>query len=341
MDIRSLAAHLGLSIGTVSRALNGRKDVSASTRLRVAEAAAALGYIPNQAGRALRQRRTGTIAFILPVVPDSITYGDPFFLSVLEGVQAELEAEGLELIVLLSQVDQDPLGVLQRHLQRGIADGWILAATRREDARIALLLAQNTPFVTLGRSETKGSYPSIDLDFEGMVDAAMARLITAGHRRIAIITSGPGVNFSHIVIARYKAALRRAGLPFEPDLLYAGSTDVEDCAAATRAFLALPHPPTAIFAISETGPVGVYASLRAAELQPGRDIAVIGQRRTPACCALTPALTCFSVTLRDLGQELARALILQLGKEPTVEAEPPRLWPMTLIEGESVNPAPA
>jgi len=333
MDIRTLATHLGLSIGTVSRALNGRKDVSAATRARVEQAAQALGYTPNQAGRALRQQRTGTIGFILPLVPDSALFGDPFFLAVLDGVQAVLDAEGLELVVLLARVEHGSLRVLQRQLGRGIADGWILAATEREDARIALLVAQQIPFVTLGRSDTPGAYPSIDLDFEGMVDTAMARLIAAGHRRIAFITSGRDINFSHLVIARYEAALRGAGLPIDPDLLHAGRVNAEHCALATTAFLALETPPTAIFVMSENGPVGVYASLRAAGLEPGRDVAVIGQRRTPACAALTPALTCFAVPLRDLGEELARALLPGLRGEGATATR--RVWPMHWVAGES------
>lgn len=340
MDIRGLAAHLGLSIGTVSRALNGRKDVSETTRARVTAAAQALGYTPNQAGRSLRRQRTGTVAFILPQVPDSIVFGDPFFLSVLEGVQIVLEADGLELVVLLSRADQESLSVLQRHLRRGIADAWILAATGRQDARIALLASRGTPFVTLGRSETPADYPSIDLDFEAMVDDAMGRFVAARHERIAIITSGPNVNFSHLVIARYEAALRGAALAVDPDLIYAGSVNAEQCAAATNAFLALERPPSAILVLSETGPVGVYASLRTAGLTPGRDVAVIGQRMTPACAVLNPPLACFDVGLQDLGKALARALLSVMKAKGTYEGDAaPQLWPMTWMQGDSMGPA--
>lgn len=335
MDIRSLATHLNLSIGTVSRALNGRKDVSEATRTRVIEMARKLGYTPNQAGQSLRRKRTGTAAFLLPVGPDSMTYGDPFFLSILNGVQTVLDENGLELVVLLWRIEQNPLEVLERHLRRGIADGWILAATQSQDTRIALLLAQDTPFVTLGRSETAGIYPSIDLDFEDMVDTVMARFLAAGHQRIALITSGPGVNFSHLVTARYKAALQGARLPFDPDLLYAGSDSAQQCAQVTTAMLALDRPPTAIFVMGENGAVGAYASLRACGLEPGRDIAIVGFRHTAACAALQPALSCFSVPVRGIGEDLARALVRQMKEGPQDEAIAPALWKMTWVEGES------
>lgn len=335
MDIRKLAAHLGLSTGTVSRALNGRKDVSAATRTRVIEGARALGYAPNQAGQSLRAKRTRTVAFLLPVLPDSMTYGDPFFLSILDGVQAVLDAEGFELIVLLWRIEQNPLDVLRRHLGRGIADGWILAATGREDPRITLLSAQAMPFVTLGRSDTRGQYCSIDLDFESMIDTVIARFLAAHHRRIALITAGPGVNFSHLVIARYKAALKSAGLPFDPDLLYSGPDDAARCAQVTTDMLALRPPPTAIFVMGENGAVGTYASLRSAGLEPGKDIAIIGFRLTAACAALQPALSCFSVPVRDIGEDLARNLIAQMEQRTDSGATAVRLWTMAWVQGQS------
>ncbi len=99
MDIRELARHLGLSIGTVSRALNDRKDVSPATRQRVVEAAAKHGYIPNQSGRTLRSGRTGTVGFMLTLEHDSAIHGDPFFMALLEGLQNGLSEHDLDLVV--------------------------------------------------------------------------------------------------------------------------------------------------------------------------------------------------------------------------------------------------
>ena len=90
--IRRLADHLDISIGTVSRALNGRPDVNEATRQRVLEAAAQMGYVPNQSGRALRKGTTGVIGFMIETGAKTAADGDTFFLSVFDGVQTVLGA---------------------------------------------------------------------------------------------------------------------------------------------------------------------------------------------------------------------------------------------------------
>ena len=84
-SIRDLARHLNISIGTVSRALNGRADVNAETRRRVLEAARSLNYAPNQSGRSLRQGTTNMVAFILET-SRKMPLADTIFMSVLDGM---------------------------------------------------------------------------------------------------------------------------------------------------------------------------------------------------------------------------------------------------------------
>lgn len=338
MNIRGLAEHLNLSIGTVSRALNHRRDVNPETRRRVIEAALALGYTPNQSGRALRRGRTGTVAFILPLTTDSGTYGDPFFMAVLEGIQAALEREGLELVVLPVRRDQDQVEHLRRHLGRGTADAWLLVEIKREDERIALLERQRVPFATFGRSLTQGHQPWIDLDFEQVTGIAIGRFTASGHRRIALIVPGDDVNFSEIVIGSYCSALEMAGLTVDPQLIYQGPVDSAASAGATARLLALREPPSAIFVVSENGPVGVYAALRAAGLEPGRDVSVIGSRETAASALLDPPLTCFSLDLQRLGEAFANMLVRSMKDEVGEAGDRSVLWPFETIEGRSDHP---
>ena len=84
--IRQLAEHLDISIGTVSRALNGKPDVNEETRRRVLEAAEQLGYVANQAGRSLRKGATGIIGFMMETGHDVTGQGGTFFMRVFDGV---------------------------------------------------------------------------------------------------------------------------------------------------------------------------------------------------------------------------------------------------------------
>ena len=337
MDIRALASHLGLSIGTVSRALNGRKDVREATRARVLEAVAALGYVPNHSGQTLRRGQTRTVAFILTPSADSAAHGDPFFMALFGGIQAVLATRQLDLMVLLARSDEDQFGFLQRAVSRGLADGWLLSATMRNDPRIPFLLSRKVPFVTLGRSLSGGSQPWIDLDFEAVAHRSVARLAAAGHRRIALAAPASDNNLGHVFAEANRAALHEAGLAVDPALLLRVGSGEAGGYDAVDALLRLPEPPTALILNGETMPVGAYRRLHEAGLRPGRDMSLIGVRETPASRSLSPSLTCFSLSLDDLGRHLAEALLQAMGTDADRHPADPvqYLWPMTLVEGLS------
>lgn len=336
MDIRALAGRLGLSIGTVSRALNDRKDVSPLTRQRVLEAAAAFGYTPNQSGRTLRIGRTATIGFMLTLEHDSAVHGDPFFMALLEGVQSGLVEHGLDLVILLARKGEDGETFLRRHIARGTVDGWLLSGTQYQDARIALLSAHRIPFVALGRTASIGGYSWIDLDFEGVVAEAMALLLANGHRRIGLVTPPATINNSHIVVAEYCSALAAAGLSVDDALIHRGDSDEHDGEAATRELMALEQPPSALLLMGETAPVGAYRALRRLGCEPGQDIAVVGLRDNPTCQALSPDLTCFSLDLNALGLALAHELVSIIAdKEYETHKWLQMRWPLHLRLRES------
>ncbi|MBY9064909.1 substrate-binding domain-containing protein [Sphingomonas yunnanensis] len=336
MDIRALASHLGLSIGTVSRALNDRKDVSPVTRQRVLEAAATFGYTPNQFGRTLRSGRTATIGFMLTLEHDSAVHGDPFFMALLEGVQAELVVHDLDLVILLARKGEDGETFLRRHIARGTVDGWLLSGTQYQDPRIALLSERGIPFVTLGRTGEVSDHAWIDLDFEGLVSEAMSLLLAEGHRRIGLVSPPATINYSHVVAATYQKALIEAGLQVDGALIHYGETDEHDGEAATRELLALEQPPSALLLMGETAPVGAYRALRGLGREPGRDIAVVGLRDNPTCQALSPDLTCFNLDLNALGSALARGLVdVIASKERGSSARVQMRWPLALRLRES------
>ena len=166
-SIRDLARHLNISIGTVSRALNGRAEVNAKTRQRVLAAAAKLNYAPNLSGRNLRRGATHAVAFMMQPHPGDQQYGEPFFIPLLKGLQASLAERGLDLIVLMGAPGDYQQERLRRVVELRWADAVVLAWTRRNDERIDYLTEAGFPFATLGRSRSGGAgYPSLDLDFE-------------------------------------------------------------------------------------------------------------------------------------------------------------------------------
>ncbi|NGP17049.1 LacI family DNA-binding transcriptional regulator [Devosia aurantiaca] len=336
--IRRLAQELNVSIGTVSRALNGKPDVNEETRKRVLEAAAAMGYVANQAGRALRKGSTGVIGFMMQTGHEITGEGDVFFMSVFDGVQTVFARHQLDLVALLCSSEEDPDAYMQRVVARGFADALIISATKREDHRIDFLAKRNIPFIALGRSKTDAGHPWLDLDFEGMAEIGVSRLIEKGHRRIGVFAPLDDTNLGFVFVDAYQKALARHGVTFDPDLVFRAHPNERGGHAIAYAIAAMPadRRPTGFVLTNEVMSLGLYNGLYEVGLPPGRAIAVIG-RDSPQAHFLVPKLTSFRLSLRDLGIELAESLLATM---PLYAEHYPlgivrKLVGLDLIEGES------
>lgn len=336
MGIRELAKHLNVSIGTVSRALNGHKEVNAETRRRVLEAARALGYAPNQSGRSLRQGTSNTVAFVLSAEGTG-EQDASFFMALCRGIQAALASHGLDLVIHLTTPGADPLSRVQRIVERRLADGLILPEIRRTDARLDYLADKAFPFVALGRSLSGGAHPWLDLDFESAVRQGVARLAALGHRRIALATGNAGLMLDHILRDAYRRAVLAHGLVADPTLSQEAPIDETGGDELARRFLALPKPPTAILFAHQRAVAGAYRRFAAAGCRPGRDIAILScSPDSPTAQFLVPALTCFRLALPELGRRLADALLaIMPGHRPAEADLVQTVWPWELVARES------
>ena len=336
IGIKRLAQHLNISIGTVSRALNNRPDVSQETRRRVLEGAAELGYVANQSGRSLRRGQTGVIGFMMQTGHEITGQGDTFFMSVFDGVQTVLSRHHLDLVALLCSSDEDAYDYLRRMVSRGFADGIIISSTQRVDPRITFLAERKVPFVTLGRSTTDAGQPWLDIDFETIARVAVNRLVAHGHRRIAITVPHDSTNLGYIFRETAEATLRSHGLTLDPALIFRSRPSEAGGYAIAQGILAQKQRPTAVILVNELISTGLYRGLTEANYLPGRDIAVIG-RDSPQTRFLSPTLTGFRQSLRELGIALGEALLASMPKyaELYPMGTVRTVWPTELVEGES------
>lgn len=136
-NLKQLAQSLGLSITTVSRALDGYADVSAATRERVREAADKVGYRPNASARRLRRQRAELVAVTLPSDPGHI--GPPHFLDMLSGCAEHLAAAGLNLVIAPVPRGESELDICRRFVDGRRVDAMLLVRTKRKDERVEFL----------------------------------------------------------------------------------------------------------------------------------------------------------------------------------------------------------
>jgi DNA-binding LacI/PurR family transcriptional regulator len=340
--IRALARHLDLSVSTVSKALNGRFDTNAETRKRVLEAAAELGYVANQSGRALRQGATRTVGFMIESNQAAPTDSDNFFMAVFDGVQTVVRRHHLDLIVLPCASDEDPAEYLNRIVARGLVDALIISATRRNDPRIPLLEKAKVSFVALGRSGDV-AHPWIELDFEGVAKRSVDRLVELGHRQIAVSLPATDLNLGNLFLKGYKKALKEHGIVFMSELAIRTESSDEGGYQLGATLLAMKPRPTAVILSYELPAVGLYRALNEIGLAVGRDLSVIAFRDSPITRHLVPRITSFKTSLRDLGVALGETLLSTmpdfLDAYPNIAQQ--RIWPMELVAGDSDSPPKA
>lgn len=312
MGIRALARQLGLSIGTVSRALNDRPDVSEATRARVKEAAARIGYVPDQSGRSLRKGRTGMVAAVIPTRGMSPS-AEAMFLKVLEGVRRTLLRSQLDLIVLFRGPTEDPLDHLHRVVSRHIADGILITEVVPDDMRMPFLTEAGVDFVALGRDGVgSDDYPWVDFDFEDIAHTAARHFAEAGHRRLVAALSDLPLNYNTLLAARFIAAASAAGLG--PDAVQVWRIGPAGLAPAHLAALSGPDAATGFLTGNETIAASIYTALAAAGRSVGRETAVINALPTLTLQPFAPPLASFETDLDAVGVALARHLTARLSE---------------------------
>ena len=341
MNLKDLAEQLGLSVSTVSKAINGRGDVNPKTRVRVMEAVARERYSPDPAARRLRKQTSETIAFVLSA--PQAHFAHPFFLDMLSGIDEELADSGLQVIVVSSRSVEQELECFERLVERIRVDALLFGRTRVHDARIEYLLDRGIPFVAFGRSEVERPFPFLDIDHTVVGRDGCARFIALGHQRIALVNTPAYLMISRHHRIGYERALQAASIPISPELYVEGEISEEGGAQAAHQLLDQPDRPTAIVCGHDLMAIGVMRAISERGYVAGRDIGVIGGDNHPVGNLISPALTTFSADTRAAGRRMVQLLLARLEGVPTEDLQ--EVWSPSLIlrssDGTRRAPTPA
>jgi DNA-binding LacI/PurR family transcriptional regulator len=333
VKIRELAKHLGVSIGTVSRALNGKPRVDEALRQRIIAAAREFGYSPSFAARSLRTGSSGMVAMLLPTSSGAIT-SDTIFMPVVEGLRRHFLAAGVDLFVGFDNPNTSDVTSLYRAMERSLFEGVVIADILQDDPRLTYLQQKRVPFVAFGRSETEGAYSWIDLDFEAATHEAVKRLHAQGHSRIGLGSTAGGINFGRVVERAFRGAMRGDGLEPNKEFIFNLGMSEHDGYLLGDRWFSSTHRPTALVLANELMAVGFYRRLAEGGAAPGRDVALITLIEQQSTRFLDPRPTHFATDLLGLGDRLGAALQAAMRGNPPVQ----ELWPMQLRVGQSDGP---
>ncbi|WP_257447300.1 LacI family DNA-binding transcriptional regulator [Archangium lipolyticum] len=320
-NLRTLAAHLGLSISTVSRALKDGPEVRPETIERVKEAAAKFGYMPNISGIHLRTGRTLKVCSIL-YAPEVGDYGEPGFLAQVESLSNGIETSGYNLIVLAQTAQQAPLDPIRRVYAQRLADAVVFSRTTPMDERARFCLEKGFPFVSFGRTELQTPHAFVDHDDESAVFDAVVRLARDGHRRILMLNPSGGFTYAGMRLRGYQRALVEAGLPRDESLVFHGDLSVRATRETTKQFLQRDRSITAIVCGNQMSIMGVLEALIESGMNAARDgVSVVGFGGMPFLTLSEQRIIYYYQPQRRVGAVLARHLIALLNGEPAANLQ--------------------
>jgi LacI family transcriptional regulator len=305
--IEDVAKVAGVSMKTVSRVLNHEPNVSERTRQRVQAAVDELQYRPLPSARILAGRRSYLVAMLFD--NPSNNYLMEIELGVLDACKSQ------HYHLMLAPVDYDSrnavaeIEALTVQLQ---VDGLVLTPPITDDPLvIARLRELGIPYSSISAKEENRGI-GVMLDERGAVRAMLAHLVAQGHRRIAHITGHPAHGASEWRLAGYRDALEAAGLSFDPTLVVDGEFSYDSGHAATQRLLALPQPPTAIFAANDDMAAGAICAIAEHGLSVPGDISVCGFDDTPIARQVYPTLTTIRQPMREMGRLAALELLTEI-----------------------------
>ncbi|WP_329588975.1 LacI family DNA-binding transcriptional regulator [Nonomuraea sp. LP-02] len=310
VTIHDVARAAGVSVASASRALSGRRRVTPEVAERVARAVAELGYQPNAIAKALRDQTTGTIGMVVPGI------GNPFFTTIVEAVERELQNSGTDLLLCASQYSPQ---VEARRLETLLArrvDGLIISPCDIEASVPAVLdAARRVPLVQVDRYIEGGGADWVGVDDEAGVTLAAEHVIAGGARSVSFAGSRLVSSSARLRLSGFERTAARAGVEVLPALL--GEFTLEWGVEAGRRLLDTGRLPDAVVCANDEIAVGLVRSLRLGGVRVPEDVAVVGFDDVGHATMCDPPLS----TVRQPVEEMAAEAVRLLGQ---VKAGDPR-----------------
>ena len=326
--IRDVAREASVSVATASRAMNGHRNVTASTRQRVSDAAQRLKYVPHSGARSLTMRQSNTIGVVLPDL-----FGE-FFSEIIRGIDSAAHRRGLHLLLANMHGSAAETAAAIRSM-RGRVDGLLVMSAHIDAEFLSNNLPKALPAVVMNGRIDGAGHASLSIDSFAGARMMVEHLVDQGFRRIAHI-SGPHGNIDAVERLRgFREAVEDL-LGDKDPLVLPGDFGEESGREAGRILAAAKGSVDAVFAGNDVMAVGCLSELIDAGLSVPGDIAVAGFDDIPIARYVTPSLTTMQVHIAELGT-MALETLLETLAAPGTPANPPRTLMPELVVRQSTG----
>jgi len=306
--IKDVAKAAGVSISTVSYALNGSEKVSEETRKKILTVAKELNYVPNNFAKGLKKSSNNLIAIVVHE-----TFG-PFYDSLIKGIQDTAYLLGYDLIVFIENGFGKNTSV--NFLKQKIVKGAIIMTSLISKENLRELTEENIPIVLLDRNLKNEEISNVLIDNQKGAYLATEHLIKLNHKKIAFI-SGPEDSYDNSLRFRgYKKALKDHEIIFDKNLVIQGDFTEKSGYNSVSEFLTnTQNYPTAFFSSNDEMAIGAMKSIQEKGLKIPEDISIVGFDDIQELRYISPKLTTIRRPMYELGSYSAHLLLNLIEKK--------------------------
>ena len=330
VSMKDIARACGVSVATVSKALNGQPDIGEETRTRVSQMAQKMGYMTNSAARALKTNRTYHIGVLF--VDERLSgLAHEYFATMLESLKVEAEAHGYDITFINHNVGGKPTSYLQHCRYRGV-DGVVIACVDFTDPRVRELAESDLPLVTVDHM-FNNRLAVVSDNVQG-VEALVRYAYEKGHRKIAFL-HGEKTSVTQNRLVGFYRACEELGLVIPEEYVRESAFHNPDrCAQDTLDLMNLPERPTCILFPDDYSYVGGMNALRQMGIRVPEDVSVMGYDGIHLARVI--GLTTYWQDTREIGRIAAERLISLIEHPKTTLAD--RIMVSgRLLEGNTVK----
>lgn len=328
VTITDVARGAGVSVATVSKVLNGRYGVAQATSARVLGVIDDLGYESSLVARSLRSHRTHVLGVL-------VAEFEPFSAEILKGAAAALGDTGYELLAYTGGSHGRGAGWERRYLSRlsgTLIDGAVLVTPTVVET------GAEVPVVAIDPHTGPAGFPTVDADNLAGAVLATEHLLGLGHRRIAFVGGRADLESSRLREQGFRRAMAAAGVDVDEALVRVGDYRRESTLEPVRALLALPHPPTAVFAANDLSAIATTEVARERGLLVPDDLSVVGFDDVPEAARADPPLTTVRQPIQQMGAAAIRLLTALLDGVDGAAPDPHVRLPTALVVRASTAP---
>ncbi len=305
--IYDIAKALGITISTVSRALNNSDLISATTKDSVLRMAKQLDYRPNRLASSLSSGKTYIIGVIVPSAEIH------FFSSFVSSLEVEFKRAGYSILLYQSnesfQSEENGVTTLLEAQVDGLIISPSLATTNFK--HLERLHQENKPLLVFDRTDNRIAAPQVGIDDEKAGYLAASHLIQAGYKRIAFVSTASEITIFKNRFEGYLRALKQFKIPFDSSLVVRKGMSIDAGISGTNELLKLSKRPDAIIGGDDFTALGILNALSKAGIQPP-EIGVVGFANQLFSAYITPSLTTIDQQATKMGAESAKLFLTML-----------------------------